>query len=546
MKTNLTFGDAGSEFDLEHDSVSGQISLTSLELAKVKTIDTKFISCETRLDTEETKLDALETEQTSQDSRISAVETGQSSSIVAYATQALLYADLDHDEGAVGLVTNDTTPANNGNYRKVGASGSGSWEQSSYDRVAIVEEEVRADPFIKESFETGTDTKYGSSINSTPAIVDSNNVEILGFEEDGSLIAKLSQSTLDKIPELFRPEFFEVGEILTEKQNTLLELDTVPSIVDSNNVEILGFGKDGSMNFKPSANVLQYIKNNLPSEITAKSYLVCWGDSLTYGIGGDTTSYPSVLATESGLTTYNCGIPGETSTDIAARSNANVFKVSVAGGVIPASGSVNVTFDSINGYGVSPKLWYGEYGGDFSGVLGADVEAMDGGIHGRITYSSPDFLFTRTTDGDAITSDRPMSYRSDFVNANLNNENSIWIIWAGQNGGNAISDVRSMIEHHRKVNNRFIVIPKITSTDSIDSDFFEEFGDRCIFIRKYLINYGLDDAGITPTAQDIIDIDNGIVPLSLRAVDESVHLNDTSYTILGKMVYRKLKDFGWI
>lgn len=51
--------------------------------------------------------------------------------IVAKDTQANLYADLAYGAGTLGYVTNDGTSANNGYYRKLGGSGSGSWVQSS-------------------------------------------------------------------------------------------------------------------------------------------------------------------------------------------------------------------------------------------------------------------------------------------------------------------------------------------------------------------------------------------------------------------------------
>lgn len=46
---------------------------------------------------------------------------------VLKSTRALLYADLAHAAGTLGLVYNDSTPAYNGYYLKSGASGSGSW-----------------------------------------------------------------------------------------------------------------------------------------------------------------------------------------------------------------------------------------------------------------------------------------------------------------------------------------------------------------------------------------------------------------------------------
>lgn len=46
---------------------------------------------------------------------------------IGFATKSAMDADLAHSAGALALVTNDSTPANNTVYRKAGESGSGSW-----------------------------------------------------------------------------------------------------------------------------------------------------------------------------------------------------------------------------------------------------------------------------------------------------------------------------------------------------------------------------------------------------------------------------------
>lgn len=65
--------------------------------------------------------------------RLIAVEAGQGAGVFGYATKAAMDADLVPANGAVAKVTNDTTAANNGEYRKNGASGAGSWVKSAYD-----------------------------------------------------------------------------------------------------------------------------------------------------------------------------------------------------------------------------------------------------------------------------------------------------------------------------------------------------------------------------------------------------------------------------
>lgn len=74
---------------------------------------------------------------------VDAIAAGQQSGVVGYDTYANLAADLAHDEGTIAYVTSDSTPANNGIYRKVGGSGSGSWVLSSYDRVSVVDRSLR-------------------------------------------------------------------------------------------------------------------------------------------------------------------------------------------------------------------------------------------------------------------------------------------------------------------------------------------------------------------------------------------------------------------
>lgn len=62
---------------------------------------------------------------------------------VGFATKSDMDASLAHPAGTLALVTNDATAANNGTYRKTGASGSGSWVQSA-DRVTGLEGRVGA------------------------------------------------------------------------------------------------------------------------------------------------------------------------------------------------------------------------------------------------------------------------------------------------------------------------------------------------------------------------------------------------------------------
>lgn len=70
-------------------------------------------------------------------SRVTALEATASVGVIGKADLATLNASLGYAADTIAYVTNDATAANNGVYRKVGASGSGSWVQSSMTPGAV-------------------------------------------------------------------------------------------------------------------------------------------------------------------------------------------------------------------------------------------------------------------------------------------------------------------------------------------------------------------------------------------------------------------------
>lgn len=265
--------------------------------------------------------------------------------------------------------------------------------------------------------------------------------------------------------------------------------------------------------------------------------ITCWGDSMTAGAGGGGTAFPAVLAGLSGRVVHNAGVGGETSVTICARSGATPFIVSVQGGTIPPIGGVTVSFEQINGQPVAPLLQgTGTPGGSFAGSLK--------GVSGTITQAGGVYTFTRAATGPAVMCNRPDPYYTDWAKAR---RNDIWVMWIGQNGPSdtrAIQDAKAMIQHLEALNKRWLVIPKPTSTDAFDSTMLSEFGRRVILARRYLVDYGLADAGITATPQDAAEIAAGVVPSSLRA--DAVHWTAAGYTILGNLVYQRMLELGWL
>ena len=84
-------------------------------------------------------------------------------------------------------------------------------------------------------------------------------------------------------------------------------------------------------------------------------------------------------------------------------------------------------------------------------------------------------------------------------------------------------------------------IPEI---DAVNEAMAKEFGDHFVDIRKYMLNYGLADAGIKPTANDLADIKKGEIPSSLRK--DYVHGNKHYHRLLGEQIYRRMQYLGYI
>ena len=62
------------------------------------------------------------------------------------------------------------------------------------------------------------------------------------------------------------------------------------------------------------------------------------------------------------------------------------------------------------------------------------------------------------------------------------------------------------------------------------------FGDRYIDLRSYMVNHAIYDAGITPTATDVLDMAADCIPTSL--LYDNVHFN--SYQQAGLFIARAI------
>lgn len=275
--------------------------------------------------------------------------------------------------------------------------------------------------------------------------------------------------------------------------------------------------------------------------VRAADKIVCWGDSLTAG-GGWTT----LLSTLSGLPVYNAGTGGENSQTIMARQGGDVMMVNNI--TIPADTSEILiaskpnNIDTYLGKKVTPLMQGG----------GTHVNpCYIAGIEGTLRYTGVDYadasgtwVWKRNTAGTAVTIDRPTAI---VTNYDKNYNNGIMIIFIGQNGGwnndpaELVRQHKLMIAHSKASD--VVIIGLSTGTASERSAYEAamkaEFGRYFISLREYMSQYGLADAGLTPTAQDTSDMAVGKMPLTLTT--DGTHYTTAAKTVIGNYIYKRMR-----
>jgi hypothetical protein len=265
-----------------------------------------------------------------------------------------------------------------------------------------------------------------------------------------------------------------------------------------------------------------------------------------------------------GITVTSMSVGGENSRSIAARQGGQPACFLPSGGQIPATTTpVDVTLKYADGGTAWPllqgPLTYTGYlllndGTKIPGTFSLFRPTGSGSSHAADDV----YRFTRTSAGSLITVDRPVPFYYDVADAH---REDIFVYWAGRNNysetDQVVGDLQAMILHQKPLRSRYLVISDhnsqsetsgtsaYTNMMALNTRYRNLFGRRYVDSRRYLIDYGLADAGITPTSQDLADIAADVVPSSLRNVGDTLHLNAQGSTILASLIKRRLLELGW-
>lgn len=279
--------------------------------------------------------------------------------------------------------------------------------------------------------------------------------------------------------------------------------------------------------------------------VTGNYDIACIGDSLTFGTTGVSSvsvkPYPSVLAELTGKTVTNRGIGGELAENIVFRGNAGEI-------IFANGGQANRTYTNseiTDVYGNTLNLLRNVNGNKMYIEINGEECELELTTKASNRYGADDIYTLSGYSGTAFK----MPTRAKAL-IGQNKKADITIFEMGTNNLAKLSyDVSDYLEVIiplvkdciRNVKNPIIIgLPTCNNLTrqqhtTIDTALQEICGNVYIPMHKYLSNYGIYLADLTPTPQDETDMTDGKVPVSLMSAD-GVHLNDSGYLAMGTIV----------
>lgn len=290
-----------------------------------------------------------------------------------------------------------------------------------------------------------------------------------------------------------------------------------------------------------------------PSSI--RSTVVCMGDSLTKGSSvGETwttaESYPSLLEAQNPhVTVINQGYSGRTIDEIRFHTGSLRIAVTPSGGIIPASGTVALTTKQAIGW--SSNI--------------TQQSCILAGVPGTFTRTSTEMTFSRSAPGSAVEVDGTALVVPTVPDYSA----STVVIWAGRNDvTNATTGAEETVADHvvagalefvdwlsPRVKSVLVLGTTNRTPEREGTAGYEtviEINDRLssllphryLNIRRYLVHQLIYDAGITPTSDDLAQMDADAPPGSVW--DGGSHYRKQFAPFVAQFIGNKLSQKGFI
>lgn len=302
--------------------------------------------------------------------------------------------------------------------------------------------------------------------------------------------------------------------------------------------------------------------------------IVCWGDSITWGLGYDENTYikneagiidasnwnyPDTLKYYTGMDVYNLGVCGETSYEIALRQGGIKMYVEKQVTVKPGK-RIQISIVDESGNPVILE--------NFNGYQSDNQEPENvvyiNDIPFKLEYDNGS-LYISIYDNAVNKSIKLRKGSQVITKAAHDISGDVLVIQMGSNGG--WDDYEELIEQYKAMiansgTECYIIIGDTDNPDeSIDSANYtdnqyigtddtmweaalrEAFGEHFINMRTYLLENALSITGLEPTQADEDDLSQGRVPETIKY--DYTHLNSYGYYAIGYGVYEKGLELGY-
>lgn len=292
-----------------------------------------------------------------------------------------------------------------------------------------------------------------------------------------------------------------------------------------------------------------------PGPIFPSTSLVVRGDSHAAGSAGAGTNIATVAASALSVPAYNDGRGGWGSADVALNTGAIDVQITVAGNQIPTSGPVEITAKN-------PPLGWRTFGGTTVINIAGVLKLPTGDLPGTFRFDAPTLkhYFVRAASGSVIACPPATTFKAN--GDAYRDRTQIIVVGAntipyGDDRLPAFLDqVEALVRYQSSLAKRSLILSIITGAQNYNTSTWyrrvvaankrlaEIYGDTFIDDRRYLIDHGLADAGITPTAADQYSIDRDTIPPSLLA-DDLTHLLAPGLTIRANLAVARMRQLGW-
>ncbi|MDQ1214594.1 hypothetical protein [Pantoea anthophila] len=302
---------------------------------------------------------------------------------------------------------------------------------------------------------------------------------------------------------------------------------------------------------------------------TARPRIVGWGHSFI-----NNGAFLRRLYELSGVPTFNFGLSGQMSDAIASRQGGAPSYYAPAGGVIPASGAVNLT-------PAAP--------GPLRGLAApVPLKCSLAGVDGVFTWDGSNAVFTRDAAGQAVTVGAALPlYIYPVTTTTVQgstakdtlytlHDECINLFWIGRNNLSEteliISNLTAMVEGVKNIGKKIVVLGEFNSASEVTgSAGFAQMTElnrryRALYPQYYCEINGTDirqnflNHANPASAGDMADVASGVTPRSLRYdtlhPSQALSGNGGSLTpdmalevganVNAEFVYQFIKNKGWL